>query len=123
MGDTLRFDSSRFLQESVEDAVLVIDVAAGRCLALDGAARVLWPSLLAGVSREALLQAAEAAFAPAQGVRGAVEVFLAQLVAERVLQEVPGRGVVPQVEAGGVFQPPRLQLYDDLEELLKPEED
>jgi hypothetical protein len=122
MNETLRFDGGRFVQETVEDAVLVIDVAAGRCFALDGAATALWPSLLAGVEREALLRAAEAAFAaPAHEVRSAVDGFLAELLEEKVVLAVAGRANPPRV-APGTFEPPRVKRYDDLQDLLKPED-
>jgi hypothetical protein len=123
MSEILRFDASRFVQETVEDAVLVIDVAAGRCFALDGSAAALWPSLLAGVEREALLGAAEAAFAgPGQEVRKAVDGFLAELLEEQVVLEAAGRANAPRI-APGPFEPPRVKRYDDLQELLRAGED
>jgi hypothetical protein len=124
MSEVLRFDASRFVQEAVEDAVLVIDIAAGRCFALDGAAAALWPSLLAGVQREALLRAAEAAFAaPAHEVGSTVDAFLTALVAEGVLVGV-ARAVPPRLDAGRApFEPPRVKRYDDLQALLRSEED
>jgi hypothetical protein len=123
MSEILCFDGSRFVQETVEDAVLVIDVAAGRCFALDGAATALWPSLLAGVEREALLAAAETAFAaPAHEVRSAVDAFLTQLVEEQVVLKGARRAFPPQL-ARGTFETPRLKRYDDLQELFRSDED
>jgi hypothetical protein len=125
MAEILRFDASRLVQEVVEDAVLVIDIGAGCCFALDGAAAVLWPSLVAGTTREALLRAAESAFdAPAHVVRPAVEAFLDELLAEGVLVQSAGAARAPAVPGTKrPFDPPRVKRYDDLDELLQSGED
>jgi hypothetical protein len=125
MAEILRFDATRLVQEVVEDAVLVIDLGAGCCFALDGGAAVLWPSLIDGTTREGLLRAAEAAFdAPAHVVRPAVEAFLAELLAEGVVVQSTGMARAPALPSGKrPFDPPRVKRYDDLDELLQSGED
>lgn len=125
MSELLRFDASRLVQEVVEDAVLVIDLGAGCCFALDGGAAVLWPSLVEGATREALLRAAEAAFdAPAHVVRPAVDAFLTELLAEGVVVQATGMARAAAVSgAKRPFEPPRVKRYDDLDELLQSDED
>jgi len=124
MSEILWFDASRLVQETVEDAVLVIDVSAGCCFALDGGAAALWPSLMQGASRDTLLRFAEAAFdAPAHEVRPAVESFLDALLAAGVLVPVAGVGRLQAPGARLPFEPPRMKRYDDLEALLGEGED
>jgi len=124
MSESLRFDATRLVQETVEDAVLVIDVAAGHCYALDGGAAALWPALLAGTTREALLRHAEAVFdASPEIVRPAVEAFLADLLAARLV--VAGNEAVaalPLPDSRQAFEAPRLKRHDDLDELLGDED-
>ncbi|HKY94098.1 MAG TPA: PqqD family protein, partial [Kiloniellales bacterium] len=91
---------------------------------LDGGAAALWPSLLAGTSREALLREAEAAFdAPAHVVRPAVEAFLAELLAEGVVVRSEGAVIARAPSGKQPFEPPRMKRYDDLEELMGVGED
>lgn len=124
MAEILRFDASRLVQEVVEDAVLVIDIAAGHCFALDGGAAALWPSLVAGTTRAQLLAEAEATFdAPAETVRPAVEAFVSELLAAGVLVEAAGTATVRQPPRKRLFEPPRMKRYDDLAEVMRDGEE
>lgn len=124
MAEILRFDASRLVQEMVEDAVLVIDIAAGHCFALDGGAAALWPSLVAGTTHAALLAEAEAAFdAPPEIVRPAVEAFLGELLAEGVLVKAAGAAAVRQPGRKRAYEQPRMKRYDDLDEVMQGGED
>ena len=123
MAEILRFDTSRLVHEAIEDAVLVIDIGAGCCFALDGGAAVLWPSLLTGNTREGLLRYAEGAFdAPAQVVRPAADAFLTALLKHGVLVwgQGPQNFAVPAQKHP--FEEPRVKRYDDLDELLRTED-
>lgn len=126
MNEVLRFDRNRLLHETVEDAVLVVDLAAECCFALDGGAPALWPHLVGGTTREALLDWAEAAFdAPPAVVRPAVEAFLDALAAAGVVVQVRSKGAgapLPQ-PARRRFEPPRVKRYDDLQALLQSGDD
>ncbi|MCW5774113.1 MAG: PqqD family protein [Rhodospirillaceae bacterium] len=116
----LRIDDVRYVHNTVDGEVLVIDTEGGLYFSLRGAAAAIWPLLVAGTTRNDLHRAARAAFeAPADTIDAAVDEVIARMTAEGVLRQQPEDGSSPAPAlARGAFEPPLVERYDDMRDLL-----
>lgn len=124
MSDTefLTIDESRFVHQTVEGEVLVIDIVDGTYFCLRGSVAPLWPVIADGTSRPALIEAATALFSNADaGVVASVEAFLDRLRAEGILHPAARAAGTAALPANGVkrdFVPLTVERYEEMRDLL-----
>ena len=109
------------IAESIDGEVIIINLNSGAYYSSLGSGGAVWQALLASYSvDEALDLLAESYGAERHIIEGDVTRFVSQLVDEGLLVEVgddvPSDGAT--LEAVGVFEPPVLSKYTDMQELL-----
>lgn len=128
----LQLDEARFVHQTVDGEVLIIDVQGGAYFCLRGGAALLWPLLVGGAARATLLAAAEAAFdGPAGDIGASVSEFIDRLTAESILRPVTraaANGTAVPMAAPTAppmapltkipFAPLTIERYDDMRDLL-----
>ena len=125
-----RFElNPQVLHETIDGEVIVIDLATGTYYSLRGSAADVW-QLLAQAPGVTTPQIAEALVAHYEAGDGDVEAdlsrFVGQLVDERLVNRVEAVGdagvPVPVPERNGqaprAFEPPALEKYTDMQELV-----
>lgn len=131
MNDEKRWaiDETRFVHQTVEGEVLVIDIADGTYFCLRGSVAPLWPTIAAGATRPAIVEAAAARFGHAGGaVERSVTAFLDRLIAEGILRESAPNGAnqrgtdapapTPENGAAPEFLPLVVERYEEMRDLL-----
>jgi hypothetical protein len=98
------------LDETFDGEAVLVNLETGRYYALDPMASRWWSALEAGMSFEAL-----AAVLPDAGV-GELAAFVARLGAERLVRL---EGELPRAEPSDGQAIPRLQVFADMEDLLR----
>lgn len=124
MSDTefLTIDESRFVHQTVEDEVLVIDIVDGTYYCLRGSVAPLWPAIADGTTRIALIEAAAALFSSADvAVVASINAFLDRLRAEGILHPVAqtaGTAALPANAVKRDFVPLTVERYEEMRDLL-----
>ena len=114
----LGIDSDRYVHQTVDGEVLVIDTAAGLYFSLRGAAARLWPLLAAGTTPNRLRAAAERAFAASQpDIRAAVDAIVERLRAEGIIRPTSVVEAEPSL-VQGPLEPWAIERYEDMQDLL-----
>jgi len=112
-------DGERFVHQTVDGEVLVIDTKAGIYFNIGGAAARLWPLIAAGTTPGALRTAAEGAFAaPADSVRAEVDAVLKRLEDEGIVRPGFPAAAQPPALSNGPLEAARIERYDDMRDLL-----
>ncbi len=112
------------MHETIDGETIVIDLASGTYYSLRGSGPAIWNALASGSSRDAIVERLAAAYeAPREEIAGAAEAFLARLEEEQLI--VHGNGAGPDGDATldhagprGPFEPPELERYDDLQDII-----
>lgn len=123
-----RVAGPKVIHEAFDDEVIVGNLERGHYHSLEGTAADIWAGCLRGLSRDALVDHLAARYT---GDRSVIEAetlrFLGQLQAEGLLAVCPDGNGDPAVPppagttpdtTGAPFQPPVLNTYTDMEELL-----
>jgi hypothetical protein len=114
-----RTNDDAISHETIDGEVIAIHYRTGHYFSLRDTAAALWQALAGGAS-VAQLQAAAGCRTPEENA--AVEVFVAGLVADELVQPVdgPARSDSPTAPtaAGAAFAAPVVERYADLEQLL-----
>lgn len=109
------------IHEKFDDETVIVNLETGCYYSLQGSADAIWALAACGLSEAAIVARMGNAFAgEPDAIRGAVSDFVAQLVAEDLLErsaDAPNAALPPL--AGGVFMAPSLQKYTDMEALLQ----
>lgn len=113
-------NSPAVVAEVFPEEVVAIHLDRGTYYSLSGSAPRLWPLIGCGLDAPAIaarvaqsLPAAEAAAAAE-----AVLAFLRELEAEELVRPGPGRGTPPELVPAETFEPPRLERFTDMQELI-----
>jgi len=124
----LQLDEKRFVHQTVDGEVLIIDVQGGAYFCLRGGAALLWPLLVEGAARSSVLAMAETAFdGPAGDIGASVTAFIDGLLAEGILRPAADGPISGGAAANGVrmapaekapFAPLTIERYDDMRDLL-----
>jgi hypothetical protein len=114
---------AQVISETLDGETVIINLATGRYYSLDALASWVWTALADGGAtlREAALQAARAWRRDAAEVEGLLAPFLAALDGEGLLVAGTGselRPLPPFDAATSAFAEPRMQRFDDIQELL-----
>lgn len=126
MNDTahVQIDETRFVHQTVDGEVLVIDFQGGTYYCIRGSVAPIWPLVAAGAPREAIDAAAIAYFAgPADPIRAALAKFIDDLRREGIVCLTPGApAAAPAMPASlaekPAFVPLTIERYDDMRDLL-----
>ena len=121
----IRVVASHVVSDVFEDGeAAVIDLRSGAYFSLNPTGALLWPLVVAGTTVAALVDLARRRTDGGPQVAGAVEAFVAALLAEDLVEEAPdvtdGAGSdAPDGDGPPIpFVAPELQRFDDLQELL-----
>ena len=125
MNDEQRWaiDETRFVHQTVEGEVLVIDIADGTYFCLRGSVAPLWPRIAAGATRREIVEGAASQFGSAAGaVEQSVTAFLDRLIAEGILRaaatnETAGNAPPPN-GTPAEFAPLVVERYEEMRDLL-----
>ena len=117
-----RVNTTHVVSEVFEDGeAAIIDLRSGAYFSLDPVGALLWPLIVGGATLDALVDRAHATTEGGDDVASGIERFVADLVAEGLVEEVGDvDGAVPVTSNGGriPFTVPEIQRFDDLQELL-----
>lgn len=114
------------LDETIDGEVVVIDLATGNYYSLVDSAAFIWGTLTGYPTASGVADALVGAYGidPAEAAAVA-DAFLAELVAEGLAKvaddesgEPPTASEPAAVVAGGAFTPPRVEKFDDMQELI-----
>ena len=120
MTDGLVVNAPAVVAELFEEEVVAIHLDRGTYYSLSGGAPRLWPLIGCGLGAAAIAERIAAPLPPgeAAAARAAVLAFLAELEAEELVRIGPGAGEPPALAAGEGFEPPRLERFTDMQELI-----
>lgn len=115
----IKENTSAVVSDLIDGEMMLLNMDAGNYYSLQGSAKALWSSIKLGTSSTALLAALETRYpeaSPAQ-LRQELDAFLATLAAESLV--VPCLEAAPAaLEFDGPYEPPRVERYTDLQDLL-----
>src|SRR5438105_2587931 len=116
-----RANAPRFVDETVDGEVLIMDMVTGTYYSCVGASTIAWSLLKSGMAVDDVATS----IAPAYAIDGAdaerdLKTFVDELVREEMLVEDPhatANGHAVEVEAG-TYEPFKLERYTDLADLI-----
>lgn len=118
-----RVASSNIHSQIFDDEAVVMDMTSGLYFSLRGAAAAIWSAIEAGATREQTAAALSARYdAPAEAIAAALDETLAALGEHGLI--VPAAGgsaafmATPEVAARGPLEPPTIERFTDMQELL-----
>lgn len=124
-------DEDRYVHNTVDGEVLVIDTEGGAYFSLRGAGALIWPLLVAGLSRAEAVAACDTLFdTPTEAARTEIGALFDRLEAEGVLRPARDGGTAPASAPASTpasapatavrhaYSPPILERYDDMRDLL-----
>ena len=109
------------MHETVDGETIIIDLSTGTYYSLRGSAPAIWAALAEGAGPAAIVSALEGVY---DSEPGAIETSVAGLIRELESEGLiaPGTaasGPVPTLEsANGAFEEPRLEKYEDLQDII-----
>jgi hypothetical protein len=128
MDDADRFElnSNEIVADVIRGEAVIINLASGIYYSLDGAGGLAWAMLTAGHNRRAVAEAIAAHYGiEVEQAETELGALLADLTGENLLQSADGDDAAPREvsddalpPADGVYEPPRLQRFEDMGELL-----
>lgn len=124
----LRANRAEVAAEIIDGEAILINLSTSRYYSLEGTGAVVWSLIERGADQAAIVDELVRRFAAERPVVDAqVAALVDELLAERLVVEAsPGDDTLPTApvepdaapEAPGVYQPPRLETYTDMEDLL-----
>jgi hypothetical protein len=112
------------MHETIDGETIVIDLATGTYYSLRGSGSVIWNAVAAGATRESVVDHLETIYETAPGeAADATDAFLSELEREQLIARGNGAGpsVAPAstpVEVRSPFEPPRLEKYEDMQDII-----
>jgi hypothetical protein len=121
-----RVASSNVIRETFDDESVIVNLDTGVYYSLQGTASSIWEMVEEGHSEEAVYERLARRYSgPAESIREACQLFLRQLIEERLIVEIPradgDRPAAPDSApetAAVAFIPPSLAKFSDMQELL-----
>ena len=116
------------MHETIDGETIVIDLSTGTYYSLRGAGSAIWNAVASGASPEEVVAELENAYDAGPGeIAAATETFLSELEAEQLIGR--GNGAAPasgaaapstpvQTSARSPFEQPRLEKYEDLQDIV-----
>jgi hypothetical protein len=113
----------QIMHETIEGETIIIDLSTGTYFSLRGSGPAIWNALAGGADVAGVRQSLEQLYDAAPGeIDGAMEAFLAQLEAEGLIAPGAAKGVpsaaVEPVVSRIPFEPPQLEKYEDLQDII-----
>jgi len=119
---SLEVNAPFVVAEVFEQEVVVIDLDRGTYYSLGGAATRIWPLLGQGLDGAQIAARVAVAAGGAPGVAESVLGFLAELEREGLIRAAAaggnGKDHAPELTPIAVFEPPRLEKFTDMQELI-----
>ena len=109
------------LGETIDGELLIVNLDTGAYFSARGTGSVIWDQLGGGRTASEIASAVAASYeGGADAIASSVHAFLDLLHAEGLIVEGAGQGqsAPPSVSATGPFQPPLLEKFTDMQELL-----
>jgi hypothetical protein len=111
------------MHETIEGETIIIDLSTGTYFSLRGSGPAIWNALAGGADAAGVRQSLEQLYDAAPGeIDGAIEAFLVQLEAEGLIATAAANGVprpaLEPVESRIPFEPPQLEKYEDLQDII-----
>jgi hypothetical protein len=120
-GTSYRVNAPDVIHQVIDGEAVIINLSRGFYYSLDRVGAEVWDALAQGRSRAEVVAVIAAAY-EGQGVDAAVTALVDELVAEELIVERAGHacegGEATRSERRGVFEPPILRKYTDLQDLL-----
>lgn len=112
---------SSVVHEKFDDETVTVNLETGCYFSLRGSADAIWSLAAAGVSQSDIVSRLCTSYVgDAETIRSATDAFLDRLVEEALLERTDREALEPAIALeGGPFEPPALQKYTDMEELLQ----
>ena len=115
-----RVNQPQVIRESFESEVVIINLDTGNYYSLEKTGALVWDWIENGAALEGIVaQLAQRGTVPAPQMIVAVEGFVAELVREQLIVpdvDLPGGPLA--LERTDAFEPPVLNRYDDMQQLL-----
>jgi hypothetical protein len=117
-----RIGGPQVIHQTIDGEVVAINLQSGRYYSLRGSAAALWRAIERRPDRAGLLAEMRAGYAGTSDEP--IDRFLAELteegllVAETVAHEEPPDAAVPAADGRPAFEPPRLEKFTDLSQML-----
>jgi len=117
-----RVESAHVVSEVFEDGeATIIDLRSGMYYSLNPVGSLLWPLMVDGATLDDLVRHAIGSTDGGPAIASSIEHFVAALVAEGLVAEVadvaPRASAAPN-DAPHPYEPPEIQRFDELQELL-----
>lgn len=123
--DGFRVDEREVIHETLEGESVLVHMGTGVYFSLRGAAAEIWPLVVAGYSKSAIVRTivARYAAAPPDVVDREVRVLLESLLEHQLATRGPAADsseVAAELcaSSGRAFETPRLEAFEDMQELL-----
>ena len=117
--NSLVVNSPAVVAEAFEEEVVVIHLERGTYYSLAGSAPRLWPLIGCGLDAAAIAaRVAAATPGDAESVESAVLGFLRELEVEELLRPGAGSGAPPELSPAATFEPPTMEKFTDMQELI-----
>lgn len=121
MPESYCLNSPEVVSETIDGEAVVVNLAEGIYYSLQDSATDIWELLLSGLALDDVLAHLERRFeAPRATLQSELSRFLGELRQEGLLRERPEPATAQPSElaAPKPFQPPRLERFTDMQELL-----
>lgn len=127
---SFRANEPQVIHQTVDDETVIVDLGSGCYYSLRGSAQAIWSALDRGLERSGVVDEIVDRY---EGERSdialAVEGFVTQLVDDRLIVPIPdGSSAVATVAGGSLdgdrdgarqtFEPPVIERFDDLQDLI-----
>ena len=112
------------MHETIDGETIVIDLSSGTYYSLRGSGSAIWNAIASGASREAVVDHLDSMYETAPGeAADATDAFLAELEGEQLVARGNGAGpseapASTPAEARSPFEPPRLEKYEDMQDII-----
>lgn len=123
--ETIGIQKDRIVHETIDDEVIIIDLATGTYFSLTKSAASLWPAIVEGTSKDRLIAIMGNAYdAQSSDIEASVDTFLTKLSEEEIIVIQQGdEAEVAELAPSGdqqklPFEPPTLERYTNMSDLL-----
>jgi Coenzyme PQQ synthesis protein D (PqqD) len=122
MAEAAYMVNPQVMHETIDGETIIIDLATGTYYSLRGSGPAVWAAVARGAGRSGIVEALERSHDTAPGtIAPAVDSFLEQLEKEQLIAQNGNAAAASELveqAAGTPFEEPRLERYDDLQDVI-----
>ena len=120
-----RVNEPQIIHQTVDEETVVVDLGTGSYFSLRGSAQVIWSALERGLDVPGVVREVAGRYdGDRADIAGAVQAFVTELVDDKLIvaANADAPAVASEAQADGAavgpFEPPSLERYDDLQDLI-----